>query len=213
MKKRISSIFFVLLSLLFLPAGFSQADISTNITTRRAALENELGQLEKEIESQQLLLTGKQRESVSLERDIAILDVQIEKAKLEIKARKLSIEKLSSDIDGKIETIGELSDKMSREKSSLSELMRKTNEVDYFTLTEIFLSNDNLSNFCLDTDSFEVIQKNLQESLVKVGATKDQTEEAKNSLEEKKAVELELKGIKLEVEQGRENSFAFSKSA
>ena len=202
MKKKISKAGFVLLALLCIPIGLVKADVSTDVAIRRAQLENDLGQLEKDIEAQRKLLQGKQRESVSLERDIAILDVQIEKSKLEIKARKLAIEKLSGEIEGKVEKIDELSDKMSREISSLSELMRKTNEVGYFTLTEVLLTDQNLSQFFQDTDSFETVQRNLHTSLGTVKDTKEKTEEAKNNLEEKKAEEQELKGIQ-ELEKKR----------
>ncbi len=202
MKKKISNISVFSLALFFSLAGVVRADISDNIGSRRVQLENELGQLEKEIESQRQLLQTKQRESVSLERDIAILDVSIEKSKLEIKARKLSIEKLSAEIAGKAEKIDELSDKMSRERLSLSELVRKTRELDYYTLTEVLLTNENLSNFFQDTDSFEVIQKKLHDSLDLVKDIKEKTEEAKNNLEEKKSEEQELKGIQ-ELEKKR----------
>src|SRR5438552_13278620 len=49
--------------------------------SRRAELEQNLAQLEKEIADQQTILEGKQRERVSLERDVAILDANIEDRK------------------------------------------------------------------------------------------------------------------------------------
>src|SRR3989344_4047027 len=61
----------------------------SSIEVRRAQLENNLEIIEEEIETQQTLLQDKQRERVSFERDVAILEAQIEKTKLSIKARDI----------------------------------------------------------------------------------------------------------------------------
>jgi len=86
--------------------------------------------LEKEIEGYRGLILGKQNEAQSLERDIQLLDAQIAKAKLEIKARTIAISNLQGAISEKTATINLLEEKIVREKSSLAELLRKLYELD-----------------------------------------------------------------------------------
>lgn len=166
-----------------------------NVAARRAQLEKDLTKLEAEIESQQVLLQGKQKERVTFERDVSILEAQIEKAKLSIKARDISITKLAQDIGGKEKVIGTLNDKLDREKESLSQLIRKTNEIDNISLVEIVLGNQNISEFFEDLDSFDSIQLALQDSFVEIESTKSNTESQKKTLLSKKEEELELLDI------------------
>ncbi len=60
---------------------FAQAT-GADVLARRAQLEENLAELEAEIEKQQVILQEKQRETVSLERDIAIVDARIQSAAL-----------------------------------------------------------------------------------------------------------------------------------
>lgn len=159
----------------------------------RAKLEEELAATEKEISIQNELLESKQREGVSLERDVAILNAQIEKAKLSIKARNLAITGLTEDIGVKSRTITKYSAKMERERESLAGLMRRTNELDTYSMAEVVLSEKPISEFFGDLDAFEYIEDAIGKSLNEVAVAKKITEEAKTALEEKKDKETDLK--------------------
>jgi len=180
---------------------FAESTQST-VDSRKAQLENELSGLEKEIEAQRSILSAKQREKVSLERDVAILDAQIAEARLSIKARNLTIEKLGTDIESKEQIIGALSDKIGREKESLAQLIRKTNEIDSFSLVEVVLSNEDLSAFFVDLDSFDSIKASLQESFNIIETAKNTTTQQRDALEEKKIEEVELRSLQ-ELQKGR----------
>lgn len=182
-------------------ASAQQAD-STQVLERRAKLEADLANLEGEISAQQKILESKQREGVSLERDIAILNAQIEKSKLSIKARTLSIEKLVFDINSKNRTINKYSTKIDREIESLAGLMRRTNELDSFTIAEVALSDKPLSEFFVDIDDFQYLEEAIAESLDEVSVAKKATEEEKAVLEQKKEEETELRKIQ-ELEKKR----------
>lgn len=166
-----------------------------DVAARRVQLQNELAGIEAEIEVQQVLLQGKQRERVSLERDVAIFDAKIEKARLSIRARDITIRGLSQDIGKKEEVIGGLNDKLGREKESLAQLIRKTNEIDNFSLVEIILGNKNLSDFFEDIDSFDAIKLALQSSFVEIEDTKSSTQSQKEALEDKHTEEYGLRNI------------------
>lgn len=160
---------------------------------QRAALEANLAELEKEIAEKNAALQGKQKERVSLERDVAILETQITKAKLLIKSRDITISKLGGDIKNKTVVIDDLSQKIEREKESLAQLLRKTNEVDQSSAVEMVLSKKNLSDFFLDLDSFTSIKGALRDSLLAIAEAKGQTEEEKAALEESRRKEADAK--------------------
>lgn len=200
--------FFVLLALgvvFFAGEEFSQVfaqATGADVSARRGELERELGTLEKEIEVQRKILAEKQRESVSLERDIAILDAQISKAKLSLRARTLSIRELEADITAKGRTVGSLSDKIVREQASLAQLLRKADEIKSSSLIEVVLANRSVSEFFEDIENFSTIQTELRDSIGIVRMDRERTEREKRELEEKKEEELDLKRIQ-ELERKR----------
>lgn len=177
-------------------AGFTVVSIAQTApcdSACRAKLEDDLVTLEKEMSNLNTLVQVKQKEGVSLERDVAILNAQIQKAKLAIKARNLSIAGLVEDIGVKNKTITKYSAKIEREKESLSGLMRRTNELDSYSIAEVALSDKNISDFFSDLDNFQYVEDAIVESLEEVGTAKKITEEAKTALEEKKDKETDLK--------------------
>lgn len=193
-------LFFVLLAAflagnVFYIQNTSLAATGEDVSARRAKLEADLQVLDKEIEAQRKILEEKQRESVSLERDIAIVDARISEATLSIKARNIAIQKLSQDISSKQTVIGNLSEKIEREKESLAQLLRKTDEIDSSSLVEVVLSEKDISQFFADLDSFDSIKSSLSDSLGNIGEAKTNTEEEKKILEEKKTEEVELRAI------------------
>lgn len=180
---------------LFYIQNTASAATGEDVSSRRTKLEADLQVLDKEIEAQRKILEEKQRESVSLERDIAIFDARISEATLSIKARNIVIQKLSQDINSKQVVIGKLSDKIAKEKESLAQLLRKTNEIDSSSLVEVVLSDKDLSQFFADLDSFDSIKSSLNDSLGNIVIAKTNTEEEKKTLEEKKTEETELRAI------------------
>lgn len=162
---------------------------------RKIRLETDLSQIEKEIESQKTLLSAKQKESVSLERDVSILDAQIQKSKLQIRARDITINNLSNAIGLKENEIGKLSDKIVAEKESLATLVRKTNQAQSGTFFEVMLSDKTISDFFLDVDNLETVQRDLHKTLGVVADTKSNTEDAKSALEDRKGEEEKLRQL------------------
>jgi peptidoglycan hydrolase CwlO-like protein len=174
-----------------LPALTTAQDVSA----RRAELEKNLAALEEQIAEQQKILDVRQRESVTLERDIDILNAKIERAKLSIRARTLAIDGLSREIAEKETRIGALSGKIAREKESLGALIRRTDKADAFSLAEVMLGGKNLSAFLEDVDEYRIIKDALRESFRALETDKTETEEERASLAEKRGEEVELRRI------------------
>ena len=201
---------FVLISV-FMAAAFLSARFAFSqgqtvdpaaVLEQRAKLEEEYKELEEQIGGLMVIIQNIQAGTASLERDIAVINAEIKKAKLAIKARTLTIDNLNSLIGEKSEFIGELLIKQGREKESLAELLRQLNELGDTTLVEIVLGYENLSDFFVDMDSLDSLQKFIQDSFEEIKTTKESTEEEKLVLEEKKKEESELRYLQ-ELEKKR----------
>lgn len=162
---------------------------------RRERIESELQVIERQILKQQVLVENKQQERQSLERDLDIIDAEVTKAQLGIQARSVAISQLTEQIDDKRVVLEVLTDRLQAQRISLAELIRKTQEVDDYSLVEVLLSNQNFSEFFTDFESFRSVNESLKDSLVALEEIKFDTEFQKNSLEEKKLTEAEMKRI------------------
>lgn len=188
--------FVVVVFSLTVSIGFSRdVALAETQAESQARLEAELREVEAQIAQQQVLVDGKQKERQSLERDIAILDAKILKAKLGLKARTIEIQSLGSQIGDKQIVINELNSKLERQKQSLGQLLRKTNEIDDFSLVEVVLANKNFSEFFEDVDSFQAIKGSLRNSYDLILVLKGDTEGQKVQLEDRHAEENRLKAL------------------
>lgn len=198
----------IIVFILGLTIGMIIMSASVNAETeaeKRTRIENELQVWEQMITTQKQLVDGKKQERQSLERDLDILDAEVNKAQLGIKARALAIAELSDQISDKVVVIEVLNDRLAKQRASLGELIRQTQAVDDFSLVEIMLSNQNFSEFFTDVESFRSVKQSLNESLDALAEIKADTEDQKESLEEKQLSEAEMKQLqeqeKIQIEE------------
>lgn len=184
----------IFISSLFWPAVavFGQT-VTDDVTARRVKLEAELAAVNKEIEAQNKLLSAKQKESASLERDRSLLNYRIATAKLNIKAKQIEIQRISGDIDKKEITIGDLTSKVEREKQSLAELLRKTKDIDNTSIIEIALADNNFSDLFADISSFRYIQTSMHQSFNTIQTSKQETQKEKVQLEGRRDSTMDAK--------------------
>ncbi|MEK7514481.1 MAG: hypothetical protein AAB587_01530 [Patescibacteria group bacterium] len=192
---------FVFLSMFSFPYVSHAQTVSPDaVAQREAQLRAEYEAVQLEIAKWQQTLQSKQRESVSLERDIAILNAEITSAQLKIKAQNIRIRQLGKDISVKNATIQTLSERIERGRESLAVLMRKTNELDSYSLVEIALAGKDLSEFLGDFDSFQSVNRSLQELFEEIRATKEENETQKDVLQKRKDQETDIK-VSVETEK------------
>ena len=160
---------------------------------RKEELQKQLDNLDSQIGALDSIIQQKRTESASLERDIAIFDAKIKKAKLEIQRRDAEIAKTKTGISQKSEQIITLSDKSEKKKNSLAELIRKNNEMDSTGLAEIILGYQKMSDFFVTGDTLEPIHRLIQDTLDEIKTTKKQTEKEKDDLAEYQAEQIQLK--------------------
>lgn len=157
-----------------------------------------LKKCEEEIAEQNALLQQKQRESVTIERDIDILNSKITKAQSDIKAKDIKIYQLKQGISAKKETLAELNKRSERTLESISSIIKKTNELDDFSVVEALLSQESISEFFVDFDDFDILESDLQNNLTAIRQIKGETMTAQQILEEQQRNELALKIAKEE---------------
>jgi peptidoglycan hydrolase CwlO-like protein len=202
MKKQYLSFIFILSFVAgSFPVSFLRAESACDVGARidpnnKPALQIALDACNKEIAEQDVLLKSTTAQKVGIQRDLTSLAAQISKALLSIKASDITIKSLQSDIVSKTLTIKELTEKIDREKQSVSQLLRKTNEIDQASMVEVILSRKNLSDFFLDIDSFNSIKKSLRDSLNAITDAKKLKEQEIGILEVKQNKEADIKAEK-----------------
>lgn len=165
----------------------------TDIDAREAELRAELKKIEAEQVALQKSLDSQKGQTATIQRDVNVLTAQIKQAELNIKKKKLEIEGLSKEIRLKDETVNELNAKVARSQSALAELVKKTNDQDNYSLPEILLGSENLSEFFVDLDSYNALQKQLESLFQEIRVIKGETEAEKLTLEQKQKAELDKK--------------------
>jgi len=163
---------------------------------RRARLESQLAEIERDITEKRGVLSEKQKDRTSLERDIAILDSQISVAKQQIKHRDLTISKLGDDITVKKTAIGDVDKKVSRSEQSLAQLIRRTREIDDTSFVELVLAGT-LSDLFQDIDNFETLQRDLNHSFDEMAVLRSDLSARQEALEEKQGEEEQLRRIQV----------------
>ncbi|MEK7552996.1 MAG: lytic murein transglycosylase [Patescibacteria group bacterium] len=183
----------------FLPLAVG--GLSTDeVNRRKAALEAELRQVETEIAIQNNLIAAKQREVATFERDREILNSQIAKAKLVIKAHQLETARLGGDIKKKVETISELTERIERNKNSLAELLRQRRDLEEVSLVETIFNDGQLSDFFHEVDQYQYVEDTIHDLFATTRATRAETENLKQALEERRSAEIDAEKL---IEQER----------
>lgn len=196
-KNKTIVLIIVILGVLFIFFGnqffYANADLSRAVEEKRERLEKEL----KENEKAQAELRGKisqfQAQGASLERDIALLSAEIRQAQLKIEEKNIIIQQLGKEIGQKEETIDSLEAKMKRSKESLAELIRKTNESDHYSLVEILLQKDDLSDFFVDVDAIDSVKRSLGNLFEEIRVVQGETKEEKVVLGQKQDAEIDAR--------------------
>ncbi len=204
MKNRIVSLSLIFSFILYSVVAPSFVDAQTPSATdaakaaQQAALQAELSQVLAQIAAQQQSLTAEQQKGQTLQRDVNILDDKIKEEQLSIKAHQLTIQQLGTQIDQKNQTISDLTDQINATKQSLAQLIRETNQLDSFSLTDVILSGKSISNFFADLDTFSSLKQSIQVTLGSIQQSQTNTETAKQNLT---ARQIEEQDAQIAIEQ------------
>ncbi len=207
------AIVFILLSLFFVylfalsvsetSAAFDCLSItSSSSQSEKDYCKKELAQIEAELQDLLNKQKEQQKQTGTLKGDVDYLTAQINALKAKIKARSLAIAQLKANINEKVSTIKSLSTKIDREYESLAQLLRNTNEFDNENLIHLILSDNTVSNFYSDLESYASIKKAVKDSVDTIKGVKTETEAVKEELEKKQDAETDAKA---ELESAQRN--------
>ena len=192
---RLHSLFFVLgLGVVVASLIFVRTEAAT-VSELRAQLLQELKVLENQIQDQEHSLEDLRNQKESLQRDIAILDQEIKKIKLELTYRQLAIKKLTGQIDDRTVRIGELEERLQNLRVIMAEQLRTIYVTTQRPLLYAFLGSPQLSGFFSEVYALESTQGKLQLTAQDVRDTKFSLEEEKSGLENERSEEEELRII------------------
>ncbi len=168
-----------------LTSGSSQAD--------KDYCRNELADIEAQLAALIEKQKKQQKTTGTIKGDVDYLTSQINALKAKIKARALAIAQIKVNIKEKANKIGSLSSKIDREHAALAKLLRNTNEFDDANIMHLLLSDQSISDFYNDVESYASIKQGVEDSLGIVRVVKQETELAKRDLEAKQDAEIDAK--------------------
>ena len=197
MVKKATIIFLVAVSLFLVNYAFSAVDCLKITTTSSEADKNfckkELAQIEAELVQLLKKQQEQQKNTGTLQGDVNYLTSQINALKAKIKARSLAIAQLKVSIKEKNSKIESLEGKIRRQYESIAQLLRNTNEFDKENIMYLILSDNTVSDFYSDLESYTSIKEAVKLAVDELRGIKSETEVEKKDLEEKQDKETDVK--------------------
>lgn len=200
MAHRKPIVFILLLCLLFyskIPVSNAAVDcltISTNSPQEdRDFCRNELVNIEKQLEELLSKQKAQQKDTSTLKGAVDSLNAEIKTLQTKVKARSLAIASLKVSINEKSSKIATLEEKIDRQHESIAQLLRNTNDFDNENLVHLLLSDNSISDFYSDLESYASIKESVKRSVDQIRGVKTETEEERKQLEEKRNAETDAK--------------------
>lgn len=163
-----------------------------------AELQEDLARCNEEIKQWQNILNGTRAKVSSIDGEVQALNAKIRAAEATINAKNIAISQLSKDINTRSQTITGLEGRIEDGKESLAQLIRRTHEMDEYSLPEVVLASESISDFFLDLDAFTSVQESLEDHFFAVREQIAQTAEERTRLGE---IQDKERDAKYEVEQ------------
>jgi len=165
------------------------------VGTRQQQLQSQLDQIESQIATQQSLLDTARNQHQTLQSQINAYNAEIKKTQLQIQAISLTIEKLAGDIGSHDRKLSSLSSQLSAEQESLAQIMRQTQVLDDYSVVDVALSAQGVSDFFRDLDAFASIKARMADSFDQIHETSAATEVEKEALQSRLAEQEQLRTI------------------
>lgn len=184
---------FLLLFVFITPQTVFAQTIQCNTPAEKVQCQAALDQINAEIDEVNQQLKTTQAQSASLSRDIKVLDAKIKAAQLDIKAKNLLIQTLGNNITEKQNHIDALGARISRGKETISTILRKTYEIDSYSLPEVILSNSSVTGFFNDLDTFQAVEEGLKTTFGQIRSDQATTNAEKTTLTNRKNAETDAR--------------------
>ena len=159
----------------------------------RAQLEQDLEACNQEIAQWTETLNKTKKDSASFTTDIATLTAKIKVAQANIKGKNIAIANLAKDIAKKQSEISVLDSRINKGKEAIADILRKTNDINSYSLVEAIFSEKNLSEFFVDINTYASTEQALAILFNELREVKALTESEKTALNKKKEAEAAAK--------------------
>lgn len=169
---------------------------STNTNGQsKAQLQAALDACNADVDKWTNILNNTKKESASFANDVAYLTAKINVAQANIKAKSIAISNLGKDIVVKQAKINVLDQKIEDGRATLAVLLRKTSDIDRYSLAEAVLSGENLSDFFVDVDAYSATSRSLEDVFAQLRGVKSETQAEKNALAKQQIAEANAKAV------------------
>ena len=168
----------------------TRADLVDEIEGQIEEKSDQVKNLENQAEAYKDIIYNLRIEEQSLENEIELLDAQIAQLDLEIEATQAQIDQTNLEINNLILRIQIKESEIEKQKEILKSLLREINDYDKKTALEIFLKNEELSDFLNQAEYVDTVGEKIKNALDKLKEIKEELEKEKIALQDKKA-ELE----------------------
>jgi len=188
------------------------ADAVSDLQAQINAQKDKVQQLENQKKIYQDKIDATQKQAVSLKNQISILDNQLAETRTEIKQKQEQIKETQLSISSLQITIGSQSDEIDKRRQQLVTLLQLINQNDNKNYLEIFLLNNNISDFLTQSKYLENLQASLQDNVEKMKLIKAGLEAQKTDLENQRQTlsnlqqDLITQKYNLSLEQGAKNN-------
>jgi len=166
---------------------------TTSSQSEKNFCRKELTQIEAQLKELLKKQEEQKKKTGTLKSDVDYLTSQINTLQVKVKARALKIAELKVDIREKVTKINSLSSRIEREHESLAQLLRNTNDFDNQDFIYLIFSDESLSTFYNDIESYASIKQAIKTSVDQIRGIKTETEVEKKDLEKKQDAETNAK--------------------
>lgn len=163
----------------------SQTKISPH--EERQALEEELKKLEEEIAKYENDIAKTQQEKKTLQNKIYILQTGIKKLELQISQSSTMIKDLKLQVEDTEKSVESTFVKINDSKEKIAHILRVLHEEDQKSLIEVFLVEENLTDFFDNLTALDNLNSKNRELLSNIKKLKLYLEDQKNSLDKEKS--------------------------
>jgi len=152
------------------PHSFAAQDLEVE----RRALEEELAELERQIDQQEITIAEYQSQRRTLQREIDTLDAQIRKLSLQVKASTVSINRLGEEISQNEGKVVDAEKRLDNSRSALTKLLQQLYEQDRTTLVGILLRGRDLSDFFGNVSNLLEVQNGVSVAVAKMAELRNE---------------------------------------
>jgi Uncharacterized protein conserved in bacteria len=187
---------FIVFFTLALPLYAQTDPCNTNITGKsNAELERDLEACNQEIAKWTEVLNNTKKNTASYATEVSKLTAKINAAQATIKSKTIAIVNLNTNITKKENEINKLENQIGLNIEYIADLVRKTNEIDSYSIAEAVLSEKDFSSFFVDVDAYASTRTALKVLVDSLRGVKSETEEHKSELAKQRDAEARARAV------------------